>query len=169
MPLSASRHPLSHLGVPRGERPRCPARADTSVHRLLRGGQSAKREVCSLLLPGIQCRHVRGLREVAAATPFAQPEDGRHSRQRTLSPHQASQAAAEGSSGASRVVVPATLQPATCAHREGLETHPSTGNPQPLLQQPGRVVGCCRDLLRPMGKAEPRPTKTMRHFIRRCV
>jgi len=43
----------------------------------------------------------------------------------------------------------------------GLETHPSTGHPQSVLQQPGCVADRGRDLLRSMAKTEPRPPKIM--------
>ena len=169
MPLSAPRHPLSQLGPSRGERPRRPVRADAPVHRLLRGGQSAKWQVRPRLLPRVQRRQVREFPEGATATSFTQPEDGGRSRQCTLPPRQTPQAAAPDLSGASRIVIPAALQPPARPDREGLEAHPSSGNPQSLLPQPGRVAGRCRDLLWPMAKTEPRPAKTIRHSLRRCV
>lgn len=139
MPLSAPRHPLSCLGAARGERSRHPARADAPVHCLFRGGQSAN------LLPRVQCRHVRELPEGIAATSLTQPEDGGRSRPCTLPPRQTPQAAAGGSSGASRIVVPATL----CEEDRG--QYPGSGtngqNQTAALSTPSAAVFFSTDFL----------------------
>jgi hypothetical protein len=169
MPLPTTRHTLPNVDSSRSQRPGADPCAHAQVDCLLWRGELGDREIRIQLVRHVRRKDVREVLDGAAAPTYSGKAHGHRPGQRPIPPCQTARAIAAQISQSIDAPVPAAVQPTVSTYRASLETHPSPGNPQPVLRDTCRGARRRAGMLRSMDKAELGIETTMRHYLRRYV
>src|SRR5271168_4850602 len=143
--------------------------ADPKVRGLLRCRQFGQRPVRAHDVPDLQRRDLPEFPQAAAAPANPRPADALGARQCPLPSREAPEAIPAPSYSRSAAAVLAALQSATRPDRASLEADSAPRDTQSLFRHAARGAQGGQRVLRSMAPTERRITKTMLHYLSRCV